>query len=65
MTNFSPPHAASGLYVLFSLADGSNNRLSSGGPGNQAVPGYDLTTGLGSFNGANLFADLVAAAGGK
>lgn len=47
------------------IADSSNNRLSSGGPGNQAVPGYDLTTGLGSFNGANLFADLVAAAGGK
>jgi kumamolisin len=47
------------------IADGSNNHLFSGGPGNQAVPGYDLTTGLGSFNGANLFADLVAAAGGK
>ena len=47
------------------IADGSTHRLFSGGPGNQAVPGYDLTTGLGSFNGANLFADLVAAARGK
>ncbi len=47
------------------IADGSNNRKYQGGPGNQAVPGYDLTTGLGSFNGANLFSDLVARAGGR
>ncbi len=47
------------------IADGSNNRKYSGGAGNQAVVGYDLATGLGSFNGANLFNDLIVAAGGK
>jgi len=50
---------------FYDIADGSNNKQFSNGPGNQVVPGYDLVTGLGSFNGANLFADLVAAAGGR
>ncbi len=58
-------------YTLYSLAQSPRyhsdfhdiNDNSSNGKYN-AVAGYDLTTGLGSMNGANLFADIAAANGG-
>jgi kumamolisin len=37
------------------IADGSNNL------NYYAVPGYDMATGLGSFNGANLLTDMLSA----
>lgn len=51
--------AQSARYSLdfYDIADHSSNGTF------YAVPGYDRVTGLGSFNGANLFTDLVATKG--
>lgn len=60
ITRYLYPIAQSSRYStdFHDVADHSNNGTY------YAVPGYDLVTGLGSFNGTNLFADIVAANGG-
>lgn len=54
--SFGPGGVNAARYSLdfHDIKDGSNNIPYP------AIPGYDLATGLGTFNGANLLADLVA-----
>ena len=51
--------------TIYNIAKGSRyvtdfHDITTGSNGYQAVTGYDLVTGLGSFNGANLYNDLVS-----
>ena len=54
--------AHANLCDFHDITQGNNGMVSSSYPGYPAEAGYDAVTGLGSFNGANLYADLIGPA---